>query len=523
MARAGLELVKWIGLGLCALTVALLSAEHARAGELDSVLRKPGELSWGGDLQGGAPYVFEDEKEPGKIRGFEVDIAEALGRRLGLAPRFAQNDWSNLVPALERGDFDIALNGLEDTSERRDRILLSEPYFVYGETLAVKKDAAASSLEQLRGKRVATLNQTFAHDLLKSRGVEIVLYEGQQEPYADLVQGRVDAVLLDHIIADVYGCPLPEIRCIPEDVARGTYVIGIAKGRDALKRAVDDALAAMRRDGELERVLRAWKLWDARQATLTTTSAPAPSLSSANSAAPAPKSAPPPVAFGTVEAKAARSFDTVQLALFLKGAGATIAISVGAFALALPLGLLLAISRAFGATALRVVSTAYIEVFRGTPVLLQLYVLYFGLAPIVKFDAWQAAVLGLGLNYAAYEAEVHRGALMALPRGQSEAARALGLTRLQTLRHVLVPQAFTNALPAVTNDFIALLKDSSLVSVITVVELTKRMTISAVDLRDWLIPGVACGALYLAMSLPLARLSRHLERRLAHDSHPRLA
>jgi polar amino acid transport system substrate-binding protein len=325
-------------------------------------------------------------------------------------------------------------------------------------------------------------------------------------------------VLLDHIIADVYGCPLPEVRCVSEDVVRGTYVIGIAKGRDALKRAVDDALAAMRRDGELERILRAWKLWDARQETLAPSAATTPGASAAApvaSAGPAsvPPSAPAP----------ARSFDRVQLALFLKGAAATIAISLGAFALALPLGLLLAISRAFGGAALRVVATAYIELFRGTPVLLQLYVLYFGLAPIVKFDAWEAAVLGLGLNYAAYEAEVHRGALMALPRGQGEAARALGLTRLQTLRHVLVPQAFTNALPAVTNDFIALLKDSSLVSVITVVELTKRMTISAVDLRDWLVPGVACAALYLAMSLPLARLSRHLERRLAHDSHPRLA
>jgi polar amino acid transport system substrate-binding protein len=517
MARVGLGWLTRIVLASSALLVALLSTRLTRAGELDGVVAKPGELSWGGDLQGGAPYVFEDEKQPGKIRGFEVDIADALARRLGLRARFAQNDWSNLVPALERGDFDIALNGLEDTAERRARILLSAPYFVYGETLAVRKNDPATSLEALRGKRVATLNQTFAHDFLKTRGVEIVLYEGQQEPYADLAQGRVAAVLLDHIIADVYGCPLAEVRCLSEDVVRGTYVIGIAKGRDALKRAVDEALAAMRRDGELERILRNWKLWDARQETLSPSAVAAPSAS-----APAPVAAAIPALIPSPPAPA-RSFDGVQLALFLRGAAATIAISLGAFALALPLGLLLAISRAFGGAALRVVATAYIELFRGTPVLLQLYVLYFGLAPIVKFDAWEAAVLGLGLNYAAYEAEVHRGALMALPRGQGEAARALGLTRLQTLRHVLVPQAFTNALPAVTNDFIALLKDSSLVSVITVVELTKRMTISAVDLRDWLIPGVACAALYLAMSLPLARLSRYLERRLAHDSHPRLA
>ena len=104
---------------------------------------------------------------------------------------------------------------------------------------------------------------------------------------------------------------------------------------------------------------------------------------------------------------------------------------------------------------------------------------------------------------------------MALPRGQTEAASALGLSRFQSLRHVLLPQSLRGALPAVTNDFVALLKDSSLVSVITVVELTKRMTITAVENRDWVIPGLLCAALYFAMSFPLGRLSLWLEKRLA--------
>ena len=161
----------------------------------------------------------------------------------------------------------------------------------------------------------------------------------------------------------------------------------------------------------------------------------------------------------------------------------------------------------------RFIATAYVEVFRGTPVLLQLYVLYYGLASVVRLSPILAAILGLGLNYAAYEAEVHRGALAAVPRGQAEAARSLGLSRLQVLRHVLLPQSFRIALPALTNDFVALLKDSSLVSVITVVELTKRMTIVAVEVRDWVVPGLLCAAFYFAMSFPLSRLSLWLERR----------
>jgi polar amino acid transport system substrate-binding protein len=477
----------------------LFAAAHARADGLAEVRRR-GELSWGGDLQGGAPYVFEDEKTPGKLRGFEVDIADALARRLGVKARFVQNDWSNLLPALERGDFDIALNGLEDTPARQARVLLSVPYFVYGETLAVRKASPFRSLDALAGKRVGTLNQTVAHDILKQRPLELVLYEGQQEPYADLVNARLDGVLLDHVIADLYGCALPELFCVPGDVARGVYVVAIAKDRPWLADAVNVQLRAMIADGELRRILERWKLWDVRQDELAL-----------RSAASRPTAAPK------------RSFDAAQWGLFAKGAGVTLLLSVAAFAIALPFGLLLAIARSFGGKFTSFLASAYVEVFRGTPVLLQLYVLYFGLAPLVRLGPFQAAILGLGLNYAAYEAEVHRGALLALPSGQSEAARALGLGRFQALRHVLLPQAFRNALPALTNDFVALLKDSSLVSVITVVELTKRMTIAAVDLRDWVVPGLACAACYFALSFPLARLSLYLERRLAHDSHPRLA
>ena len=146
--------------------------------------------------------------------------------------------------------------------------------------------------------------------------------------------------------------------------------------------------------------------------------------------------------------------------------------------------------------------------------LLQLYVLYYGLSGVLPLGAWTAAILGLGLNYGAYESEIYRAGILAVPRGQMEAALALGMPPRLALRRIVMPQAFRVALPGMTNDFIALLKDSSLVSVITVVELTKRMTIAAVDLRGWLGPGLLCAALYFAMSYPLARLARRLERRL---------
>jgi polar amino acid transport system substrate-binding protein len=213
----------------------------------------------------------------------------------------------------------------------------------------------------------------------------------------------------------------------------------------------------------------------------------------------------------------------VQAGFFLEAALITLGVSIASFVLAVPLGLGLALARLYGGRTLGALATAYVEIMRGTPVLLQLMVLYYGLGKYVPLPDVVAAVLGLGLNYAAYESEVYRGALRALPRGQTEAASALGLTRLQTLRHVLVPQAFRHALPAMTNDFVALLKDSSLVSVIRVVELTTRMRIAAVENNGYLLPGLACAALYFAMSFPLARLARRLEKRLSRDPHPRPA
>ena len=202
-------------------------------------------------------------------------------------------------------------------------------------------------------------------------------------------------------------------------------------------------------------------------------------------------------------------FGLAHLRVFIKAAGVTFALSFAAMSLAVTLGLLLALARMYGGPLLRGLASGYVEIYRGTPLLLQLYLLYFG-----RLDAFTAAIIGLGMNYAAYEAETYRAGIQAVPADQMEAALSLGMTRGLALRRIVLPQAIRHALPNVTNDFIALLKDSSLVSVITLVELTKQMTITAVDVRSWLLPGLACAALYFAMSYPLGVLSRRLEKKL---------
>src|SRR5205814_1175875 len=233
-----------------ALPLALLLAASGLAR-----IRAQGEVRWGGDLQGGEPYVFRDPRDPDKLVGFEVDLVRALAPHLGVRERFVHNDWSNLVPSLERGDFDLIVNGLEDTEALRRRILLSRPYFHFAEQLVVRRGSTLRTLDSLKGHRVGTLASSLAHQILRAHpDVEIVLYGGQEEPYRDLQLGRTDAVLLDSVIAARYGLTKPDLALADPDVARGSYVIAVRKDEADLRDALDRALTQLESSGELSRI-----------------------------------------------------------------------------------------------------------------------------------------------------------------------------------------------------------------------------------------------------------------------------
>jgi polar amino acid transport system substrate-binding protein len=204
--------------------------------------------------------------------------------------------------------------------------------------------------------------------------------------------------------------------------------------------------------------------------------------------------------------------------LVLQGAPMTLLISVLGMAVAIALGLVLALANLYGPAPLSFLSKAFIEVFRGTPLLIQLYLIFYGLPNIgIRLSPIVAAVVGLGLNYAAYEAENYRAGIQSIARGQMEAALSLGMTRAQSLRYVIVPQALRLVIPPVTNDFIALFKDSSIVSVITMVELTKVYGQLASTYYDYIGVGILTAAIYFLMGLPFVRLARWAENRMATD------
>jgi polar amino acid transport system substrate-binding protein len=484
----------WIALGVFGATLAA---------------QTPPVLLWAGDSEGGAPFVEADPSRPDQLVGFDVEIAGLIAGALRRVPRFVLVRFESLDQSIARGDADIALSGIEDTPARRAALAPTIPYYEFREVLSVRDGDAARyrSLADLRGRRVATLGGTIAYEILleaeRDHGVQAVSYDDDVHPYSDLMLGRVDAVLLDNVLAERRHRFVPGFTTQPQTVAVGHYVAVLSPRNSALRDAVNEVLLAAMRDGTLERIFRKWSVWNADQPAMYAR------LLAREPVAPVAGLD----ASGTIATMTRTDAALRYIPSLLRASVVTIALSCLAMGLAVVFGVLIATGRVYGSPPLRGLLTAYVELMRGTPILLQLFVLYYGMAAAIRLPAFAAALLGLALNYAAYESEIYRSALFAVSPGQLEAARTLGLSERQVLTLVRGPQAFRLALAPMTNDFIALLKDSSLVSVLTVMELTKQTQIFATNLGSWVLPGTLCAALYLAMSLPLGALARRLEQR----------
>ncbi len=475
-------------------------------------------LRWAADAEGGAPFIFKEPRNVSRNIGFEVDLKRALERELGRKIEFVQYEYVKLTEGLERGDFDFIMNGFDITADRVKRVRFTRPYYAYRLELAVRADDhrfdTLAALKQAGGV-VGTLEDTAASRYLKRQRVRTKEYTDQTGPYNDLAAGVIDGVLMDAPIAEYYGKKslvtedtalfqkaTPPFRFIDHFPTYYFYAIAVQKDNVALAAELNAALDRLLADGTLQRIYEKWGLWDSKQEKLLAEYR-------------GDTAGEDTVGGGVAE-------------LLLKGAGMTVFLTFTGFALAVVLGLPIALLRLYGPAPLRSLALLYVEFFRGIPVLLLLVFLYFGLPEMarayrwvehgvtLKLDPVVAAILGFGLNYAAYESEIYRAGLGAIPIGQWEAARSLGMSDALTFRRIILPQSIRIILPPMTNDLVALFKDTSVVSVIAVVELSKQYQIlTRSNAGDLVTIALATAALYLVMSVPLGLLSRHLERRWA--------
>ena len=205
--------------------------------------------------------------------------------------------------------------------------------------------------------------------------------------------------------------------------------------------------------------------------------------------------------------------------LLLTGAVVTVKITALSVALGVIIGLFVGVARICHVAPLRVLAAIYVDFLRGTPLLVQIFLIYFALPVITgqRVDPFFAAIASCGINSGAYVAEIFRAGIQSIDAGQMEAGRSLGMSWMQTMRYIIVPQAFKRVIPPLGNEFIALLKDSSLVSVIGFEELTRRGQLiiarTSGSLEIWL----SVAIIYLAMTLTISRFVAYLERRYKVD------
>ena len=491
-------------LTLAPVLLLVIAAAPAAAAELDEVVAR-GAFIWAADQEGGGPHVFPDPEHPERLTGFEVELAALIAADLGVKPRFQQGQWDRLPLLLGRAA-DCVINGIELLPERRRDYHCSRPYFAYSLQLLARRDGPLDAFEKLSAPgpggrwRVGVLTGSAAEIFMRSQAnleVDVIGYDGTIDSLEQVTSKVLDAAVMDDCIFNFYADRFAALRAVGRPFAGGLYTILTARDTPRLAAAIDDALGRIIADGRLKSLYDRWDLAGRQQILALRDAAEIPAAGR----------------------RSLRQLVGEALPLLLKSAGMTLLLSCAAFPLAILMGLAVALGRLYGPPLLRPPLEGYVEVLRGTPLMLQLYAIFFLLPKIgLALPALVAAVAGLALNYSAYESEIYRAGLKAVPLGQFEAALSLGMTKWQALRHVIVPQAVRLVMPPVTNDFIALFKDTSVCSVITVVELTKRYSVLALSTGRIVELAVVTALLYLAMSWPLALLSRWFEARLEKHS-----
>ncbi|AWM40037.1 L-cystine transport system permease protein TcyB [Gemmata obscuriglobus] len=486
-------------------------------------------LRWGTDPTGGAPFVY---KEGDAFVGFEVELADYLARELGRTSKMVPGDWDKLPellgkPPAENG-IDIVLNGYELREDLEKDYPSTVPYYVYKLALVVHKDNAntiAGWADLGRendggGKRsVGVLGGSVAHSYLKSKRfgdrIELAINPDVATVVGLVEQKRLDATVQDTPAALYYVKHGKGLMLADEPRKPGFYVILTRREDNELRERLNAAINKGIKDGTLKSIYEKYGLWNEDQERLrywTEQPWPPPFL--------------PDEEAGTATETGKADWGKL-LSELLRAARMTVFLAVTSFPLAMLVGVLVALGRVYGPWPLRVPLGVYVEVLRGTPLLLQLYFVFYLLPLLVsKYlgitlpnEPILFGVLGLAINYSAYEAENYRAGLLAVPRGQMEAALALGMSPLTALRVVIVPQAARIVIPPVTNDFIALFKDTSVCSVILIVELTRKYNELYNFNREYIFQlAFLTAGLYLLMSYPLAVLAGFLERRLGTAS-----
>lgn len=402
------------------------------------------------------PFEFQ---QGGQLTGFDIDLMRAIGKEADLNIDFRNLPFDGIIPALQARTVEAAISGMTITAERAQAISFSRPYFKAGLAIAVREDnQTIKSFEDLKGKKIAVqIGSTGALEATRIPGAVVSQFDSAALALQELINGRVEAVVNDKPVTlyAIKEAGLRGVKVVGELLTEEFYGIALPKNSPYLQ-LINDALGRVIESGQYDVIFRQW--FGEKPPVLPLV---APALKNLQ--------------------ESSFNWGRIFYNLIFKGVPWTILLTVLSFLFGLIGGTLVAIALISPYKWLKIICRIYVDFFRGTPMLVQLFLIYFGLPGLfreiglnIDLDRLPAALFALSLNVAAYLAEIMRGGIQSIDNGQWEACSSLGMSPVQTMREVIFPQAFRRMLPPLGNEFITLIKDTSLAAVIGFEELFRQ-------------------------------------------------
>ena len=416
---------------------------------------------------------FEFQGQGGGLQGFSIDLMNAIASSANFKVNFQSLPFDGIIPALQAKTVDAAISSITITEERAKSVSFSRPYFKAGLAIAIRSDNQnITGFDSLKNKKIAVqIGTTGAAKAKSIPGVQIRSFDSAPIALQELLNGNVDAVINDAPVT-LYAINtgnLKGIKVVQQLLTEEFYGIATAKNSPYLA-LINNGLNRVLENGTYSQIYQKWFKVE------PPTSLPAKS----------PFENQTKISVSGIFTSIAVIWQA--LPALLQGALVTLQLTILSVVFGLIGGSLIGIVRLSKITPVRWLARAYVDFFRGTPLLVQIYMIYFGLPAIFQqlgftftFDRLLAGVIALSLNSAAYIAEVVRAGIQSIEPGQAEAAQSLGLSSVQTMSYVIFPQAFRRMIPPLGNEFISLLKDTSLVSVIGFEELVRKGQLIVAD------------------------------------------
>jgi His/Glu/Gln/Arg/opine family amino acid ABC transporter permease subunit len=460
---------------------------------------------------------FSSTDVDGRLVGLDADVAREVATRLGREPVLVQTDWAGIQAGLQSGKYDLICGSMAITPARLETMHFTLPYYVSGAQVFVV--AGTSSLRGVRiGVTEASTYEGFISQHPEIFGEATVLrFGGEAESVAAMNAGKIDALVSDRIVGGFYIARGGPAEIVPYGDLLYREVIGIAarQSEGELVRRVNVALLEMVQDGTYARIYERW------------VGAP-PDLALLMSAwAGRIDDVPAPDAEGVAESGEATRFAEslpAMAELLAEGARLTIILSIITAIVALITGAVVGVASVARSTVVRRLADTYVTLVRGTPLLVQLFISYYAIATLANRIAghelmgpFGAALLALIANTTAYNAETIRGGILAVDSGQWDAAASIGMRRGLILRRVILPQAMRDSVASLGNNIVVLVKDTSLVGAITLIELTYAARNIVFQTGKAFTPFLVAAIFYLAIIAIVTVASRFVETHLGRS------